>query len=51
MELYTLLFNGGLTLMGCAVVGAVAASVVLTVSGKRLKGHLEKEYGPQRRRK
>ena len=51
MELHTLLFSGGLVLMGCAAVGAVIVSVTLTVSGKRLKAQLEKEYGPQRRRK
>lgn len=51
MELYTLLFNGGLALMGCSAVGAVVAFVVLTVSGKRLKGQLEKEYGLQRRKR
>lgn len=51
MELYTLLFNGGLILMGSAVIGAVVAMVALTVSGKRLNAQLEKEYGPRHRRK
>lgn len=51
MELYMLLFNGGLALMGIAAAGAVAAAVVLTVSGKRLRKQLDQEYGPRRRRK
>ena len=51
MELYTLLFNGGLILMGSAGSGAVVTMMVLTVSGKRLNAQLEKEYGLRHRRK
>lgn len=51
MELNTLLFYGGLILMGGAAIGAVATFVPLTVSRKRLNAQLEKEYGPQHRRK
>lgn len=43
-----MLLGGGLALMGVAAVGAVIAAAMLTVSGKRLKAQLEKEYGPQR---
>jgi len=51
MELYTLLFVGGLALMGGTVIAGVISIAVLTVSGKRLRVRLEKEYGPRRRRK
>lgn len=51
MELYTMLFNGGLVLMGSAVIGVVVSMVVLTVSRKRLNVQLEKEYGLRQRRR
>jgi len=51
VEQYTLLFYGGIALMGGAAVAAVIAAVALTISGKRLTARLEKEYGPRRRRK
>lgn len=44
----TILFYGGIVLMGTAVVGAVIAAVILHVSGKRLKNQLEKEFGRKR---
>lgn len=51
MELYTMLFYVGLTLMGSATIGAVVSFVALRVSRKRLNAQLEKEYGPRHRRK
>lgn len=41
----TILFYGGIVLMGTAVVGAAVAAIVLHVSGKRLKKRLEEEFG------
>ncbi len=42
------LFYLGIALMGTATVGAVAGAVILSVSGKRLKAQLEKEFGKKR---
>ncbi len=43
-----LLFYGGIALMGAAVLAAVVACVVLSISGKRLKARLEAEFGKKR---
>ena len=50
-QLYQMLFYGGIVSMGAAAAAAVIAAVVLVISGKRLRAQLEREYGPQRRRK
>lgn len=41
----TLLFYVGIILIGIAVAGAVLGTVILSVSGRRLKAQLEKEFG------
>ena len=38
----------GIALMVLAVVGAIAAAVVLRLSGKRLRARMETEYGKRR---
>lgn len=43
-----LLFYGGIALMGIAVAAAVAACIIFSISGKRLKAQLEKEFGNRR---
>ena len=43
-----LLFFIGVSIMAVAVVGAIISSVILHISGKRLKKRLEAEYGPKR---
>jgi len=43
-----LLFYGGIACIATAVVLAVAAAVVLHITGKRLKHKLEEEYGKKR---
>jgi len=43
-----LLFYGGIALMVAAVLAAVVAFVVLSISGKRLKARLEAEFGKKR---
>ena len=45
----TLLFYIGIIFIGIAVVGAVFGAVILSVSGKRLKKQLEKEFGVKRK--
>ena len=44
----TLLFYGGIIGMALAAVGAVTAAVILRLSGKRLKGQLEEEFGKKK---
>ncbi len=44
-----LLFYGGIAAMTTAVVGSVAALLVLRLSGRRLNSRLEEEYGKKRR--
>ena len=40
-----LLFYGGIGVMALAVLAAVLAGVVFTLSGRRLRRKLEEEYG------
>ena len=44
-----ILFYIGIGLMACTLVGGIIASVVFTVSGRRIKSQLEKEYGKRPR--
>jgi len=42
------LFYGGIAIMVCSAVGGIVAGVLLRVSGKRLRGIQDKEFGKKR---
>jgi len=44
----SLLFYGGIVLMGGAAVGAVVSAIVLRICGKRLNAKLDAEFGKKR---
>lgn len=43
------LFYGGLVIMGGAVLGGIIAAILITLTGKKLKGELDAEFGENRR--
>lgn len=44
-----LLFYSGVAIMATAVIGALVAIVILTLSRKRLQARLDEEFGKKRR--
>ena len=44
-----LLFYGGVAVMALAALGGVTATIVFTLSGRRLRRKLEQEFGKKRR--
>lgn len=42
------MFVAGITLIGVAAAGALIAGVIFTLSGKRLRARLEREFGKKR---
>lgn len=45
MNMNDMLFYGGIAVMAADVLFAAAGIIVFRMSGKRLKAHLEAEYG------
>lgn len=44
-----LLFYGGIVIMAAVVMIAIAACAILSITGRRLRARLEREYGKKRR--
>ena len=47
LSMNELLFYGGAAVMALSAVGGIIAAAALFLSGRRLRGKLEEEFGPR----